>query len=99
GAWSACPDGAGVVWLGGPDGLIRYDDNARKNINIPYKALIRSLTSEADTLHYNGAYFADHSTRSNRLLIHSHINTIRFQCAAPAYDAVEEVRFRFKLDG
>ena len=46
-----------VVWLGGADGLYRYDLNVKRDYSIPYNAYIRNVSiSEGDTI-FRGTFF------------------------------------------
>jgi len=50
----------GVSWLGGPNGLIRYDSKIVNDYEIPYNALIRSVKF-GDSLLFGGTYKVDGS--------------------------------------
>ena len=45
----------GVTWLGGTNGLIRYDSKIISDYEIPFNALIRNVTF-GDSLLFGGAY-------------------------------------------
>ncbi|MGZ3941925.1 MAG: SpoIIE family protein phosphatase [Bacteroidia bacterium] len=50
------PDENGVTWLGGPDGLLRYDSNVKKDFSQPFNALIRKVVFGKDTL-FGGCFY------------------------------------------
>lgn len=50
------PDENGLTWLGGPDGLVRYDANIKKDFAQPFHALIRNVTFGKDTI-FGGSFY------------------------------------------
>ncbi len=100
-------NGAGyVVWVGGPDGLIRYDANAPKREMVDYPALIRRVTiareAEEDSIIFAGAgamYPTNEQSEVLRpTLLYAH-NALRFECAAPSFDEESANQFQYFLEG
>ncbi|MCB9088511.1 MAG: response regulator [Calditrichae bacterium] len=52
----ADPQHAGVIWLGGPEGIARYDHSVTKDYTLDFPALVRRVvTLKGDSLIYGGA--------------------------------------------
>jgi serine phosphatase RsbU (regulator of sigma subunit)/ligand-binding sensor domain-containing protein len=50
-------DDSHVTWLGGPEGLYRYDAIVKKNYNQDYNTLIREVLLGKDSTLFGGTYF------------------------------------------
>ena len=50
-------DGPDIVWLGGSDGLYRFNRTFQKNYEIPYHAMIRDVSLSAGESIFAGTYF------------------------------------------
>ena len=51
------PDDNGITWLGGPDGLLRYDENIKKDFSKKFYAHIRKVTIGKDSLIFGGTFY------------------------------------------
>jgi serine phosphatase RsbU (regulator of sigma subunit)/ligand-binding sensor domain-containing protein len=51
------PDDQGITWLGGPDGLLRYDSNTRKDFSQSFYSHIRSVSIGKDSLVFGGSFY------------------------------------------
>ncbi|MCW3103703.1 MAG: Response regulator containing a CheY-like receiver domain and a domain protein [Bacteroidetes bacterium] len=51
------PDNNGITWLGGPDGLLRYDAGIRKDFSQPFYTHIRTVSIGKDSLLFGGSFF------------------------------------------
>jgi signal transduction histidine kinase/ligand-binding sensor domain-containing protein len=102
--WAVYPDDddrgqngkSGVVWYGGAEGLVRYDQNVPKNYAAPFSVLIRRVTVADDSVLYSGS-----ETRSRPAVptvSYAH-NALRFEFAAPSYDNPAENQFQSMLEG
>lgn len=81
-------DADGVLWFGGDKGLFRYDPAWRMPDRAPFQALVRKVVDRAGHPLAGGApklAYAD--------------NALRFEFAAPSYDAFEANRFQVTLQG
>ncbi|MCG3154917.1 MAG: Adaptive-response sensory-kinase SasA [bacterium] len=95
--WDIYPEANGVVWFGGPDGLVRYDTTITKNYAVDFAALIRRVvTIGSDSLLYGGAPLND-SGRQPRLPYHD--NSVRFEFAAPSFDDEAATHYQYFLEG
>jgi len=51
------PDNNGITWLGGPDGLLRYDAGMRKDFSQPFYTHICTVSIGKDSLLFGGSFF------------------------------------------
>ncbi|MBX7151082.1 hypothetical protein K1X84_05540 [bacterium] len=78
------PDG--IVWLGGPEGLIRYDTHLTLDVDASFSALIRKAAVRGDSAIARGTLdFLD--------------NALRFEYAATSYVKEASNLFQYKLEG
>ncbi|HLT48520.1 MAG TPA: ATP-binding protein, partial [Rubricoccaceae bacterium] len=95
------PDG--TVWLGGEGGLLRYDPRIEKAYETPYAAQIRAVLGRPATLLFGGAFGEDRlsnvQTDGDFLVLPYERNGLRFEYAAPAYNAPEGTEFQYRLEG
>jgi len=92
------PEENGTVWFGGPDGLIKYNPNIKKEMLGSFHAIIRQIILNNDSVIYYGNRTPDQSTSKESIFSHSD-NTIRFEFAAPFYSAEGDNRYQYKLEG
>jgi serine phosphatase RsbU (regulator of sigma subunit) len=94
----AADHGAGsMVWFGGPEGLMCYDDRMRKNDAEDYPALIRRMIVGEDSVIFGGA-FHESQKRVIPNLAYRH-NALSFECAAPSFDDESANQFQYFLEG
>lgn len=89
------PENDGITWFGGSEGLMRYDANVAKDYELEYPALIRRVTVHEDSVIFGGADAAQ--TSSLPTLDYAH-NALRFEFAAPSFDAESENQFQTYLE-
>ncbi|MBI3131510.1 MAG: hypothetical protein HYZ13_09305 [Acidobacteria bacterium] len=89
------PEKDGVVWLGGPEGLLRLDPSVPGPGGGSFKALIRSITVNGDRVLHGGALEAD---PKSQILSRSE-NALRFGYSAPFFVQESTTRFRSLLEG
>ena len=101
--WAVYPDPRqpSILWLGGDEGLIRVDTDISKNEDTPYRAMIRRVLVNQDSLLYGGARSPDtHASTARATEPQLAVNSaIRFEFAAPTFDAPSETQFQYKLEG
>lgn len=103
--WKIYPDDFGVVWLGGPEGLIRYNPGIEKNYDQQFTALIRRVHFKGDSLVFDGAFSDSLHTASllqNKRLIPKlpfENNSISFEFSATDYNIKGELKYQYKLEG
>ncbi|MCG3154925.1 MAG: Adaptive-response sensory-kinase SasA [bacterium] len=101
----------GVVWFGGPDGIIRYDSNVSVNDTADYPALVRRVVAGEDSLIFGGAILDGLSSLTNErfdirstpsalrpLLSYAH-NNLRFAYSASAFEDAGRLQFQTWLEG
>jgi signal transduction histidine kinase/CheY-like chemotaxis protein len=86
------PDKNGIVWFFTNDGLIRYDQKIKINIDQPYKTLIRSITADKQNLNPDSA-------SGNSTEIKHNSNSLRFEYAAPFYEQEDKTQYQTWLEG
>jgi signal transduction histidine kinase/ligand-binding sensor domain-containing protein len=91
------PESDGVVWLGGPNALIRYDPNIPKNYSTSYPALIRRVTAGGDSVIFGGAHLNGEGNLAP-VLDYSH-NSLRFEFSASSYEEIARNQFQTFLEG
>lgn len=98
-------DPDGVSWLGGPDGLFRYDRNISLDYKLDYNALIRRISILGDSVIHNGT-FTDgkgipvvHQDPQKVPIIDYQFNSITFDFSAPNNEDGTPVLFSHYLEG
>ncbi len=96
-----------VVWIGGPDGLIRYEQ-PRAFVYENFAPLFRKITLGKDSVYFMGAFNGE--MQDGRMFIYnssypvnpqfdySH-NSIELEFAAPVFDNEKKNVFRWYLEG
>ncbi len=95
----------GMVWLGGPDGIYRFDPSMKKNYNSIYHTLIRSVTQgNGATLFGGNGYdsngFATLSQPTQiRPILPYALNSLSFDFAAQSGENESFLTFSYWLEG
>ena len=103
--WKIFPDDEGIVWLGGPEGLVKYNPGIDKNYEQGFNSLIRSVYVQNDSLVFEGAFIDKNnivSAEQNEFLVPElsyENNSIRFEFAATDYNIKGELKYQFILEG
>lgn len=93
------PEQSGVLWIGGPEGMLRYDRSVRKDYAIDFPALVRQVTAlKQDSVIFGGALSGNAINSKNALLKYAY-NALRFQYAAPSHDDPTQNRYQVYLEG
>jgi len=98
-------DENGVTWLGGPDGLYRYDSKIKKNYTTPFNTLIRNVYIGNDSLVFAGTSFDEKGTVSlaqSELLkpkVKYRYNSFIFEFAATSYESEADNVYSYYLEG
>lgn len=99
------PEANGNVWLGGPEGLMLFDQQKVRPKNTEYGCLLRSVHLRSDSLFYGGLTLDEQGkpipyvVQNNGPLFEYTANYLRFGFAAPTFDRPSQVRYRFMLEG
>ncbi len=91
------PDDENVIWFGGAEGLIRYDNNVDKNYFADYPTVIRQVIVGGDSLIYGGA--SSDMTKNNGARLNYENNALRFEYAATSYEAAGQNEYQTMLEG
>jgi serine phosphatase RsbU (regulator of sigma subunit)/ligand-binding sensor domain-containing protein len=95
------------IWLGGSEGLFRYNPKEKFNINAKVNVLIRKITLKEDSLIFGGSFYDDsdrqpvaHSEQTSgihNVFQYSDNNSIEFYVAAPFYIRNEAIEYRYRI--
>ena len=89
------PQYEGVIWIGGPEGIVRYDDTIQKDYRTDFQTLIRRVTLPEDSLLFGGVPTPSLQTPTLRFAD----NSIRFTFAATSYEESGANRYQVFLEG
>ncbi len=89
-------DDGGIVWAGGPAGLIRYNEQVEKNYRSPFSAYIREVCLLPDSVLFYGTF---PSEGVKKPVLPYAKNSIRFQYAAASFDDEPNMEYQFSLEG
>ncbi|RPI45800.1 MAG: hypothetical protein EHM46_01350, partial [Bacteroidetes bacterium] len=97
------------VWFGKSNELYHFDKEFTRNDSVSFRALIRSVTIDNDSLLFSGTNFrvdeggtcTIHPSQweESRPLIRYRYNNIQFRCAAPYFEQEERISYSYWLEG
>lgn len=87
-------DQDGVAWLGGLDGIVRFDYNAYPERNTGFEVILNEIKLKDDSLLYSGF-----NSPAKDLTFSYDFNTVTFSFGATSYDLHEENEFQYILEG
>lgn len=87
---SIYPGPTGVLWFGGPDGLIRFDPAVSRASDLPFPVLLRGIQVK-------GGVSLSPSAKEAELAFHQ--NALRFDFAAPGQDRNASMEYKAVLEG
>jgi len=87
-------DGSQVVWLSGPDGVVRYDGKLEKPTTPNFDVKIRSMSIAGDSLIYAGGI-----DFPKDLVIPFEDNTVAINYAAPLFIGQKDMLYSTQLEG
>lgn len=93
--WCVFPEETGITWLGGPEGLIRYDAAVRNKNVRPYSSLLRRIIVNNDSVIFDGNIT---SAKSNIILKYSE-NSVTFEFSTPFHSVKGDMEYQFYLEG
>lgn len=85
------------LWFGKSNKLYHFNKEYSLNDSVAFRALIRSVSIDNDSLIYHGASLTEYQARSDRPHISYKLNNMRFTWAAPFFEQEEEVEFSYRL--
>lgn len=94
------PEEDGTVWIGGSEGIARYDPATNKNYAQDFQAIIRRVTVNGDSVIFAGKKVSHQESQGgvSPVLAYEN-NAMRFEAAATSYDAVPENEYQYRLEG
>jgi signal transduction histidine kinase len=92
-------DNHGVLWVGGIDGLIKYDRTKdHKNYNLDFHCLIRSVVNGKDSVLFGGG-LGDQEIKDLKIVLGHNYDQLKITFAAPFFDKEEETLYSYQLVG
>jgi len=98
-------DPDGVTWLGGSEGLFRYDSKVRKNYNPDFNCLIRKVKLGEDSTVFYGTYFDEkgnvslNQPEALKPILDFEYNSLIFNYSAMNVDVGHTTRYSYFLEG
>jgi signal transduction histidine kinase/DNA-binding response OmpR family regulator len=96
------PDGD-TIWFGGDDGLVRYDKTVKKDYDLDFQTFIRRVVANENLIFDGYTSQPEVDTKSKGMppfpIIDYKDRNLRFECAAPSFEAEKENHFRYFLEG
>jgi serine phosphatase RsbU (regulator of sigma subunit) len=102
------PDENYITWLGGPDGLLRYDARVKKDFSQPFYALVRRVTAGKDSVLFGGSFYTQKDSMriptleqpdSLKRSISYSLNSIIFEYSATSYGDEQNNLYNVFLEG
>lgn len=69
--WSVYNEADGISWFGTSEGLFTFDNQYKKNYNIAFNALVRSVIIGEDSVLFNGTFYKSQKTGTGKFAIDS----------------------------
>lgn len=101
------PDQDNVVWIGGSEGLIRYDGDINFKHDIEFTSLIRKVIAGKDSVIFWGTYYEQGpdnritslmQTEILKPILAYNLNSLRFEFATPSFDNENANLYSFFLE-
>jgi signal transduction histidine kinase/ligand-binding sensor domain-containing protein len=93
-------DTDGISWLGGPDGLIRYNPAVVNNNILPGSTLIRKITTGSDSvIWYGNTDGAGQESQLSSLRLPYKNNSLRFDFSLPYFHPKGGTEYQVLLEG
>lgn len=84
----------GNAWLGGLDGIVRFDYKAYPKRNLAFNVVLNAIKLNNDSIFYTGT-----AHPMEAITLPYDFNTVAFSFAATTYDLHEENEYQYLLDG
>jgi len=88
------PEENGIIWLGGPEGLIRYDRRGELPQPGQFSSVISKVLVAEDSMIY-----ASSLMKPEKMALPFALNTIRFELGVANFLSPEGLNFQYKLEG
>lgn len=86
-----------IIWIGGPEGLMRYDQSIERDYDADFPALIRRVIADGDSIIFYGE--SSPAASFDGPILEYKDNALRFEYAAPTFDSPEENNYQVYLEG
>lgn len=86
-----------VLWISTGEGIVYYDPEIKKNLDIPFSVSIRKAIAKNDSLVYAGSKTT--SVRQPKTEISFSQNDIRFEFSAASYEKSDANQYQYFLEG
>ena len=86
-----------ILWISTSEGLVYYDPDIEKNLNIPFSVIIRKAIGNNDSLLFNG--YKTFSENNPIVEIPFSQNNIRFEFSATSYEKSKANQYQYYLEG
>ena len=83
----------GICWIGGDDGLIRFDEKKTKDYEIGFNSLITRVSCTGDSVLYYGNSSAESVAQKDVPVLGYKFNTLSFSFAAPFFEGQEKTLY------
>jgi signal transduction histidine kinase/ligand-binding sensor domain-containing protein len=91
-------DDNNVAWIGGSEGLYRFDYKTNFNYEQSYNCLIRKVALDKDSVVYWGGWDNDRLKKENFKFDYRH-NSMNFEFAAAFFDDEQTTNYQYFLEG
>jgi serine phosphatase RsbU (regulator of sigma subunit) len=89
----------GICWIGGDNGLIRFDEKRVKNYTTEFKTLITSITCTGDSTLMGQDSELTNNTLPELPVLDYAYNSIKFSFSSPFYEGRDKLVYAFSLGG
>ncbi len=94
----------GICWIGGDDGLLRFDEKGFKDYSVDFSALITGVTCGSDSaLSLSSVSVSGYGDKTKiaeiRPMVKYNRNTLTFELAAPFFEGQEKTMYSYMLHG
>ncbi|MCP4550851.1 MAG: GHKL domain-containing protein [Bacteroidetes bacterium] len=103
--WSIYSDENEIIWLGGPDGLFRYNPKLKIELTKEFFSLIRKVTTAKDSVLFLGNYIGSNQTaglvqnKFQKPILSSENNNMHFVFTACTYNYKTDLNYQIRLFG
>ncbi|MCK9639953.1 MAG: ATP-binding protein [Prolixibacteraceae bacterium] len=89
-----------IVWIGGSEGLFRYDERLdKKDYGTDFYTLIRKVTVGLDSVAYYGAPLTTKTFGEGIKQLDYKFNQLKFEFSAPFFDDENKTLYSYQLEG
>jgi PAS domain S-box-containing protein len=98
----------GIIWIGGTDGIFRFDNSIQKNYNKEFHSYIRNVSIKNDSAIFFGNYYIEKDNKKYfssiqnerfKYKIDFRYNSIIFKYASPEFSNGSNLKYQYMLEG